>query len=118
MIFVVEEFAFACVAPSSRSVGLLLQSARLEAVPFPVIPLLAKAARSGTPATVSQRCKRCATQNHRITAFAPDLELGSLGQCAGDSWFSEIVPGFAVDFVARHAPLAGREDFHRGDGAE
>jgi hypothetical protein len=37
---------------------------------------------------------------------------------ARTSWFSKIVPGFAVDLVARHAPLAGREDFHAGDGAE
>jgi hypothetical protein len=40
------------------------------------------------------------------------------GGWAGSSWFSKIVPGFAVDFVARHAPLAGREDFHAGDVAE
>lgn len=58
------------------------------------------------------------SDTHTHVGFLSGGMLFVLCKGAGDSWFSEVVPGFAVYFVARHAPLAGREDFHPGDGAE
>jgi hypothetical protein len=130
------------VAPPSRISKRLLQSARLKAVPFQMrscmsrlFPPFEKREGWGTLGCgasvefkgVGQECPTHTSvsdphRNVRPTQERPISRhvgfLFVLGGWAGSSWFSKIVPGFAVDFVARHASLAGREDFHAGDGAE